>query len=91
MNHTVYIALGTNLGDRAANLRAALAALSPAARLLAVSPVYETPPWGYSNQPAFLNQVARLETDLSPQELLAELKRLEGELGAPDRFGHPLL
>ena len=86
MSHTVYIALGTNLGDRAPNLRAALAALSPATRVLVVSPVYETPPWGYSDQPAFLNQVAQAETDLSPHELLADLKRLEGELGRQPSF-----
>lgn len=77
----IYLALGTNLGDRAANLRAALEALPPDVQVLAASPVYETPPWGVVDQPAFLNQVARAETDLAPLDLLAYLKRLEAALG----------
>ncbi len=77
----IYLALGTNLGDRAANLRAALEALPPDMRVLAVSPVYETPPWGVTDQPAFLNQAVQAETDLTPLELLAYLKRLETALG----------
>lgn len=81
MAHTVYLALGANLGDRQANLRAARAALSPQVSVLEASPVYETPPWGITDQPAFLNQALRGETDLPPLELLAFLKRLESELG----------
>ena len=48
---------------------------------VAQSPVYETPPWGYLDQPAFLNQVVRGETGLSPDELLAFLKQIEAQLG----------
>ncbi len=81
MSHLVYLALGTNLGDRLANLEAARAALSPAVRLLEASPVYETPPWGMLDQPAFLNQVLKAETDLLPLELLDYLKLLEVSLG----------
>jgi 2-amino-4-hydroxy-6-hydroxymethyldihydropteridine diphosphokinase len=78
---TVYLALGTNLGDRPANLRAAIAALPPAVTVLAESPVYETPPWGLTDQPAFLNMVVKARTRLEPARLLATLKRIEQELG----------
>lgn len=81
MNHLIYLGLGTNLGDRPANLKTALAGLPPVVRVLASSPVYETPPWGYLNQPAFLNLVARAETELAPQQLLVYLKGLEVQLG----------
>ncbi|HEX9018506.1 MAG TPA: dihydropteroate synthase [Anaerolineaceae bacterium] len=78
---TVYLSLGTNLGMRAAHLRAALASLPPEVRVLRVSPVYETEPWGFSDQPAFLNQVVEAETRLAPLDLLAFLKSLETSLG----------
>jgi len=86
MSPTVYIALGTNLGDRQENLRKALQNLPSAVRLSAVSPVYSTPPWGYTGQPDFLNQVARLETGLSPHELLRVLKEIEVSLGRVPTF-----
>ena len=79
--HTVYLALGTNLGNRAENLRNALGSLRPQVRLLRASPVYETPPWGYTDQPAFFNQVIEAETQLSPAELLAFLKQIEAGMG----------
>jgi 2-amino-4-hydroxy-6-hydroxymethyldihydropteridine diphosphokinase len=77
----VYLALGTNLGDRAANLRVALAALPPAVTVLESSPVYETPPWGVTDQPAFLNMVIQGKTRLAPLNLLKHLKLLETQLG----------
>src|SRR5450759_1271407 len=78
---TIYLALGSNLGDRSSNLRAAIAALPPAVRVLMESPVYETLPWGYTDQPAFLNMVLKGETSLGPVELLEGLKKLETSLG----------
>ena len=78
---TVYLALGSNLGERPANLRAAIAAMPPAVTVLAESPIYETPPWGLTDQPAFLNMVVKAETRLEPAALLATLKRIEQELG----------
>jgi 2-amino-4-hydroxy-6-hydroxymethyldihydropteridine diphosphokinase len=78
---TIYLALGSNLGDRSANLRSAIAALPPAVRVLQESPVYETPPWGFTDQPAFLNMVLKAETELGPVELLHRLKKLETRLG----------
>ena len=78
---TIYLALGTNLGDRLANLQAAIAALPTAVRLRAQSPVYETQPWGVTDQPAFLNMVLQGETALAPIDLLNHLKHLETLLG----------
>ena len=86
MNHTVYIALGTNLGNRLANLRAAIQAMPPEIQVLAESHVYETPPWGYEEQPAFLNMVIKAETKLEPEPLLKRLKQLEVELGREQNF-----
>ena len=77
----VYLALGTNLDDRPANLQAAIAALPPDVTVLAKSPVYETPPWGLTDQPAFLNMVIKGETRQGPQRLLKHLKLLEVRLG----------
>jgi 2-amino-4-hydroxy-6-hydroxymethyldihydropteridine diphosphokinase len=86
MNHTVYIALGTNLGNRLANLRAAVASMPPEINALAESHVYETPPWGYEDQPEFLNMVVKAETDLEPEPLLKYLKQLESKLGREQNF-----
>jgi 2-amino-4-hydroxy-6-hydroxymethyldihydropteridine diphosphokinase len=78
---TIYLALGSNLGDRAANLQTAIAALPRAVTVLAQSPVYETPPWGLTDQPLFLNMALKGETSLGPVELLKQLKMLETRLG----------
>lgn len=84
--HLIYLSLGTNLGRRAANLRAALASLAPKIHVRRASPVYETEPWGYADQPAFLNQVVEAETSLAPVELLAYLKAVETGLGRQPTF-----
>jgi 2-amino-4-hydroxy-6-hydroxymethyldihydropteridine diphosphokinase len=84
--HIVYLSLGTNLGNRSANLRGALAGLLPHTRVLRASPVYETEPWGYTDQPAFYNQVVEAETRLEPAQLLEQLKRLESDLGREPTF-----
>ena len=86
MSHTVYLGLGTNQGDRLANLQAASATLAPSVRLLQASPVYETEPWGFLDQPAFLNQALKAETELLPLDLLAYLKNLEAQLGRQPNF-----
>ena len=82
----MYLALGTNLGDRMDNLRRAIAALSPSVKVTALSSVYETPPWGYADQPAFLNMALAAETDLEPLALIAFLKKLETDLGRKKTF-----
>ncbi len=84
--HHVYLALGTNLGDRLENLRAAVRAMPPVVQVTALSSVYETPPWGYTDQPAFLNMALAGETESEPLELIAFLKRLETELGRTKTF-----
>ncbi len=84
--HTIYLGLGSNLGDRLANLRAAVAAFPPRVHLLDGSPIYETPPWGYPDQPAFLNMVVRAQTRFSPLPLLTCLKQLESHLGRAPTF-----
>ena len=84
--HTVYLALGSNVGNRAANLKAAIAALPPQMEVKAKSRVYETPPWGYTNQEKFLNQVVMVQTYLAPELLLKHLKRLEVALGRVPTF-----
>ena len=86
MAQTTYIALGTNLGNRLANLRAAIAAFAPEIVVTAESHVYETPPWGYEDQPAFLNMVVKAETGLGPESLLKNQKQLEVELGREQNF-----
>jgi 2-amino-4-hydroxy-6-hydroxymethyldihydropteridine diphosphokinase len=86
MSHVVYIALGTNLGNRLANLREAIESMPPEVIVLAESNVYETPPWGYVDQPAFLNMVVKAETELEPEPLLEYLKQIEVELGREQNF-----
>lgn len=90
---TVFLGLGTNLGDRAANLRTALAALSAVADIDATSAVYETAPLYVTDQPAFLNMAVRVRTELAPRALLAALKEMEGQLGrvASLRYGPRLI
>ena len=85
-NHTVYLALGSNLDDRLGNLKQAVAALSPQLEVKTKSRVYETPPWGYTDQPAFLNQALKAITYVEPGPLLKHLKRLEVALGRVPSF-----
>lgn len=81
-----YIGLGTNLGDRHANLNAAIAALGGHGRVLRSSRRYETSPIGFRDQPDFLNQVVELETALPPHALFQALKRIEQQLGRTTTF-----
>jgi 2-amino-4-hydroxy-6-hydroxymethyldihydropteridine diphosphokinase len=79
----VYIALGSNLGDRQAHLRAAREALAqlPETALIAVSSIEETEPLGAKQQPPYLNQMALLETTLKPRALLQALQEIERQEG----------
>ncbi|MGB8984450.1 MAG: 2-amino-4-hydroxy-6-hydroxymethyldihydropteridine diphosphokinase [Anaerolineales bacterium] len=86
MEHIVYLGLGSNLDDRLANLKQAISALTPQMEVKAKSKVYETPPWGYADQPRFFNQVVRAKTYLEPEPLLKHLKRLEVALGRKESF-----
>ena len=93
MKHYVYLGLGSNLGDRYANLIAIQVDLAPKIHFECASSVYETPPWGYLDQPTFLNQVVKVETTLKPQKLLKTLKNLEKKLGREPalRYGPRLI
>ncbi len=82
----VFLGIGTNLGDRERNLQEALAVLSQKMVILKQSSVYQTAPWGYLDQPAFLNQVIEAKTDLSSLNLLGFLKDTERQLGRQANF-----
>ncbi|HYD30590.1 MAG TPA: 2-amino-4-hydroxy-6-hydroxymethyldihydropteridine diphosphokinase [Azospirillaceae bacterium] len=86
---TVCLALGTNLGDRLANLRAAVAGLGGHVAVTRLSRVYETAPMYVLDQPRYLNMALVGETDLSPHDLLVFIKKLEAAIGRTDgiRFG----
>jgi 2-amino-4-hydroxy-6-hydroxymethyldihydropteridine diphosphokinase len=86
MASPVYLALGTNLGDREANLQTAIAALAPKASVVRQSTIYATPPWGYTDQPEFLNQVLEADTLLHPLPLLHKLKSIEAQMGREKTF-----
>ncbi|PWC34792.1 2-amino-4-hydroxy-6-hydroxymethyldihydropteridine pyrophosphokinase [Azospirillum sp. TSO35-2] len=84
------MALGGNLGDRAANLAEAIRRLGDAVRIDALSAVYETAPMYVTEQPAFLNMAVRGTTTLEPRPLLRALKEIEATLGRESgglRFG----
>jgi 2-amino-4-hydroxy-6-hydroxymethyldihydropteridine diphosphokinase len=78
---TVYLGLGSNMGDREDNLDRALGFLSPRLRIEKVSSVYDTEPIGNINQPRFLNLVCQVYTRLAPSELLTLAKGIEKKLG----------
>ena len=76
-----YVGLGSNLGDREGTLRRALEALARHVDVSAVSSFRETDPVGLLEQPRFVNAAARVETELSPRDLLDVLLAVERELG----------
>ena len=82
MTHTAYLSLGTNLGDKENNL---LSAISEIERRIgpvrAQSAFLATEPWGFDSQNTFLNTAIRIETKLSPLELLDETQQIERDLG----------
>jgi 2-amino-4-hydroxy-6-hydroxymethyldihydropteridine diphosphokinase len=73
----IYLGLGSNLGDRYGRLIDALEGLRSYVAIDTISSIYETEPWGYADQPRFLNAACGGETDLSPQELLSAVKTIE--------------
>jgi 2-amino-4-hydroxy-6-hydroxymethyldihydropteridine diphosphokinase len=76
-----YLSLGSNVGDREAHLRDALAHLSAAGRVVAMSAFYETEPVEFTRQPWFLNCAVALETSHTPQQLMTAILRIEEEMG----------
>lgn len=79
--NVVYLSLGSNLGDREANLRAAITRIRTLGDVTAVSSLYETEPVDFLDQPWFLNCVILLETGLSPRPLLDRLLAVERDMG----------
>jgi len=86
---TVYLGLGSNLGDRQSNLDRALEFLSQRLRMGKVSSIYDTEPLGESDQPRFLNLVCQAFTRLEPTALLALAKGIERKLGRVGKSGKP--
>jgi 2-amino-4-hydroxy-6-hydroxymethyldihydropteridine diphosphokinase len=82
VNDLVFIALGSNLGDRELNLLRAIAEIGriPGSRIIALSGFYDTDAVGETKQPDFLNAVLQLDTGHMPRQLLAELQRIENEV-----------
>jgi 2-amino-4-hydroxy-6-hydroxymethyldihydropteridine diphosphokinase len=80
---TVYLSLGSNLGDRAKNVREAISALREAGiKVTRISSTYETEPVDYLNQPWFLNIAVEAETELAPGALLRTLRGIETKMGS---------
>ena len=87
---TVYLCLGSNMGDRQDNLDRAVELLSQRLRLGEVSSIYDTEPVGNTNQPRFLNLVCQVYTRLAPTDLLTLIKGIETKLGrSPGKTNAP--
>lgn len=82
----VYLSLGSNLADRKSNLEAVRISLPPAVVVREASSLFETEPWGYVDQPDFLNQILLADTYLSAKDLLSYVKDLEVEIGREPSF-----
>ena len=81
MRKTVYLSLGSNVGDREANLKTAIVRLGELGEVAAVSSTYETEPVEYTQQPWFLNCVVKLQTEKMPRQLLMQLLKIEQSMG----------
>ena len=86
---TVYLGLGTNLGNREANLERALKLLAERLRMGKVSSSYDTEPWGVPDQPHFLNLVCQVFTTVSPGGLLSFIKGIEMRMGRTGNSSQP--
>ena len=81
MPQLAYLSLGSNVGDRVAHLRDAIARLESIGRVVSVSSFYETEPVEVTDQPWFLNCAVGLETALTAEQLMARLQQIEQERG----------
>lgn len=89
MKKTVYLSLGSNLGDRQGHLQAAIASLRKIGSVIGVSSLYETEPVDERHQPWFLNCAVSLETELMPRQMLSAIQTIEHELGRRRNRGQP--
>jgi 2-amino-4-hydroxy-6-hydroxymethyldihydropteridine diphosphokinase len=90
--HTAYLGLGSNLGDKKENIKNALTLLGeePGITILQYSSIYSTKPIGASRQSDFYNCAVKIKTTLSPQSLLKAVKNIETEMGRePDSHFQP--
>ena len=81
MHKLVYLSLGSNVGDREANLNTAIHRLRDLGQVVAVSSFYETEPVGLTSQPWFLNCAVKLDTEKMPKQLLAGILEIEQKMG----------
>jgi 2-amino-4-hydroxy-6-hydroxymethyldihydropteridine diphosphokinase len=80
--HKIFLLTGSNIGDSGANLQTASKFIhQQIGKVVAVSQVYKTEPWGNKNQQVFLNQVLKIETNLSPQLLMHTILQIENAMG----------
>jgi 2-amino-4-hydroxy-6-hydroxymethyldihydropteridine diphosphokinase len=86
---TAYLGIGSNLGNREANLDRAIEMLSQRMRVVKVSSVYDTEPLDNPNQPRFLNMVCEVSTRLTPEGLLVLAKGIESKMGRVGKTGQP--
>ncbi len=87
-NKRVFIGIGTNLGDRKDNIKNALVEIKKIAKIVTLSPVYETEPFGVLEQPFFYNQVIEIKTSSSPHNLLRALQNIETNMGRVRTMRH---
>jgi 2-amino-4-hydroxy-6-hydroxymethyldihydropteridine diphosphokinase len=81
VHNTVYLSLGSNVGDRAANLNSAISRLRTLGKILQVSSLYETEPVEFTAQPWFLNCAVELDTEMTPPQLMAAILEIEQQMG----------
>ena len=81
MNNGIFLLLGTNVGNRASNLDKAKQAINRFGKIISMSAVYQTEPWGKADQAPFYNQVVEISTVLDPIDLLDSILAIETELG----------
>ncbi|MCH5176251.1 MAG: 2-amino-4-hydroxy-6-hydroxymethyldihydropteridine diphosphokinase [Prevotellaceae bacterium] len=87
--HTVYLSLGSNLGDKEQNLASAVSEIARRiGDITAQSAFIETEPWGYDSKNTFLNAAVRVETELSPIDLLHATQQIERDLGRTHKSRH---
>ena len=80
--HQVYLGLGTNLGDKEANLKAAIEEIRKrVGEIVSLSAFYASEPWGFESENSFLNAVCCVMSDFSPMEILSITQQIERELG----------
>ena len=83
---TMYLSLGTNLGDRRKNLASALELIAnEVGTIMSTSDIIETEPWGFESRNAFLNMVTKVETDLQPLQALHATQQIERSLGRDEK------